>query len=182
MSTKFGGRNSEWAYGEVAPMLFIEELLEPADGPLIEINVRAGRGRIAFGTILLYAKTPRQSVVYIDESRRRFRVVCGQGVSEESLESIALPTGYDDAVRFARTMSEDVDYARYDFYWCNDRLFVGEVTVYPASGYANCDAAIDGRIDRIWTLDSSWFMTAPLTGWRARYRDWLKERLPRQAG
>ena len=173
ITTSYAEREAEWSYGPIVRRLFIEELLGNASEDLIEINIRAGGGRLGFGTLLLHAKTPRQSLIYIDRSRRRVHRKCGKGVRPEELDAIAIPAGYDDAVRFALTMSRGVDYARYDFFWSGGRLYGGEITVYPGSGYGLVPEMLEEAIGETWDIRSSWFMTAPLTGWRARYREML---------
>ena len=173
MATSYAEREAEWAYRPIVRRLFIEELLGDPSEDLIEINVRAGGGRLGFSTLLLHAKTPRQSLIYIDRLRRRVHCKCGTGVSPEELDAVAIPAGYDDAVRFALAMSRDVDYARYDFFWSGERLYGGEITVYPGSGYGSVPNTLKAAIGEAWNIRSAWFMMAPLTGWRARYREIL---------
>jgi hypothetical protein len=173
MTASYAEREAEWSYAQIVRYLFIEELLCNASEDLIEINIRAGGGRLGFGTLLLHAKTPRQSLIYIDRLRRRVHRKCGRDVRPEELDAIAIPAGYDDAVRFALAMSRDVDYARYDFFWSGERLYGGEITVYPGSGYGSVPNTLKAAIGEAWNIRSSWFMMAPLSGWRARYREML---------
>lgn len=178
MARPFGGRNAEWAYGPIPRLLFLEELLGTPEDPLVEINIRAGRGRIAHGSLTLWGKSPRQSVVDIDEHGVRRNIRLGEGVEAAEVEGIAVPPGYMDAVRHAARMSLDLDFARYDFLWANGRLHGGEITIYPASGYAP-ENPHERTVLETWDLRTSWFMTARLTGWRAVYREALRRHLDR---
>ena len=177
MATEFGRGDAEWAYGPVARRLFVEEWLDPDAPHLVEINIRAGRGRFGYGSLLLHAKTPRQSLIYLDEAGRRIAAACGDGVAMAELDAVAVPEGYADAVSHALVMSRDIDYARYDFFWAGGRLYGGEITLYPASGYSRVSPELERIVMAAWDVRSAWFMTAPLTGWRARYRDRLVRHL-----
>jgi hypothetical protein len=158
--------------------VFIEELLGTPEDPLLEISIRAGRGRVAHGTLVFWGKTPRHSVIDIDQEGRRTNVRPGKGVRAEELADIAVPAGYAEAVRHARRMSEDVDFARYDFFWSSGRLYGGEITIYPASGFAAANA-YEQAVLHTWDLRTSWFMTTELGGWRAVYRRALARHLER---
>ncbi|WP_372621068.1 ATP-grasp fold amidoligase family protein [Falsiroseomonas sp.] len=178
MARPFGGHNAEWAYGPVPRRLLIEELLGTEEAPPAEINIRAGRGRIAHGTLLLHAKTPRQSVVYVDAGGRRTDVRPGAGITAAELERIPVPGGYAEAMRHAVAMSGDVDFARYDFYWIGGRLYGGEITVYPSSGYAAVNP-YERAVLESWNIRTAWFLTTELRGWHAIYRNALLRHLDR---
>lgn len=178
MARPFGGRNAEWAYRPIERRLFIEEMLGTPEAPPMEINIRAGGGRIAHGGLLLHGKTPRQSVIYLDERGERTAVLPGQGIAREALEAIPVPTGYAEAVHHAAVMSRDLDFARYDFFWAGGRLYGGEITIYPASGYAAMNP-YEQAVLATWDIRRSWFMTTELRGWRAAYRDALRRHLDR---
>lgn len=176
----YGRAIGEWAYGRIAPRIFIEKILGPASGELIEFNIRAGRGRLGYGNIMLFAKTPKQSAIYIDRARRIVGRTRGEGVDAAFLDRIEIPSAYDEALDCARLLSRDVDYARFDFFCVDETLYGGEITVYPASGFAPIPSfdgqapdALSRSILDMWDMRTSWFMTAPLTGWRKLYRDVL---------
>ena len=105
-------------------------------------------------------------------------VMVGAGVSRAWLEAVPVPPGYAEAVRHAAVMSRDLDYARYDFFWANGRLYGGEVTLYPQSGYAAANP-YEAVVMETWDMRRSWFMTTELRGWRAAYRAALLRHLDR---
>jgi hypothetical protein len=163
----FGKKDHEWSSLQVKHKLFIEEMVGTQTNNLIEINIRAGNGRLAYGTLLIHPKTPRQSVVYVNQKRQRNLITCGESVAYEEIEAIAIPEGYDEAVRLALAMSQDADYARYDFFWADGTLYGAEITVYPASGYG--DPRGDENLALIgaaWDIGASWFMRQPQTTYR----------------
>jgi hypothetical protein len=53
----YGRMDAEWAYTQVTPKLFVEELLPGDSKTLFDINIRACRGLIAFGSLMFNAKT-----------------------------------------------------------------------------------------------------------------------------
>ena len=131
----YGRKDAEWAYGQIERRIFVEEMLGSEDEPPVEINIRAGAGKVGYGSLLLHAKTDRQSLIYFSCNGERLGIEPAPGVTEAELDAIGLPEGYHDAVAQAAKLSQEIDYARFDFYWSGGELFAGEITVYPASGY-----------------------------------------------
>lgn len=169
----YGRTNREWAYGEIVPSFFVERLVTLPGQPLIDINIRAGKGRFAYSNVLLNQKTPAQSAIYYDRQGQVIEVLCGDGVSEAQLTSFSLPSCYERAVRYALKLSEELDYARFDFLWNGEDLYGGEVTIYPASGYG-IQPTLAPSVLGAWDIRDSWFWTTEHSGWRARYQEVLR--------
>jgi hypothetical protein len=72
-----------------------------------------------------------------------------------------------------------VDYARFDFLVVGERLFAGEITVYPGGGLDNATkfAAYNDALNPGWDLRQSWFLSTPTRGWRECYRRALARQL-----
>ena len=179
----FNRHHGEWAYGGVKPCLFVEEFLPDDGSGLADINIRFGSGNFGYGSLTVFTKTPRQSVIYLDHDGTRIGHKTGPGVTTAELDRIPVPDVYPQAMRHAEALSRDVDYARFDFLVSGGKLYGGEITVYPASGYGKLPpsdstapggpADLQRMLDRAWNWRRSWFFSAPLTGWRAAYRQLL---------
>lgn len=178
MAQIYGRSNAEWAYKHVRRCILIEERLFGEAGPLVEINIRAGRGKAWLGSLLINAKTERQSAIYLDRDAQRCGVLLGRGVDPAELDGVYAPGAYQDAIRYAELLSIDIDYARFDFFWTGSRLYAGEITPYPASGYSAGQPVAD-LLWRKWDIRSSWFMHTSFNGWRSRYQTLLLEHLDR---
>jgi hypothetical protein len=184
MARDVGRRRGEWCYAAVPRRVFVEELIRPPPGePLWDIKVDAGGGRV--GLVMLYrdSRTPAQSVLHVDEAGRPVRE-CSPGYTPLP-DDTALPAPFHRAVALARTLSADVDYARFDFLAAGEALLGGEITVFSASGYWDAAPDIAEATEAMWDLARSWPLRdgAGQGGWlRRRYMAALSRRLARTAG
>ncbi|MFZ2469909.1 MAG: ATP-grasp fold amidoligase family protein [Parvibaculum sedimenti] len=181
----YGRKDAEWAYGQIERRIFVEEMLGNEDEPPVEINIRAGAGKVSYVSLLLHAKTDRESLIYFSRDGKRLGVEPAPGVTDAELDAIALPEGYQLAVAQAARLSQEIDYARFDFYWSSGELFAGEITIYPASGYGiiptlKLKEDLIENIMRVWDPRNSWFLSTPQRGWRGVYRRMLLDELDRR--
>jgi hypothetical protein len=85
-------------------------------------------------------------------------------------------------VQFARKLSVDVDYARFDFMWNGKELFGGEITVYPAAGMTDpLNSSANTMTLTGWDLLQSHFLKSRHSGWVGFYADALKRHLKGRA-
>jgi hypothetical protein len=178
MSQPYGQRDAEWAYHSITRRLFIEEMLGSVAVPPLEINIRAGHGRVGFGNILLYAKTPKQSVIYLNENGEKTHLSAGGGVTDAELLKVIVPEAFMKARSFAAQLTKDIDFARIDFFCADGRLYAGEITLYPQSGYA-APNPYEQSVMKLWDLRQSWFMQTEFRDWRAPYKAALTRHLDR---
>lgn len=181
----YGRKDGEWSYRLIKRRIFVEEMLTDPDGSVVDINIRAGRGKVAYGTLLLHSKTDRESAIYLTREEKRVGFLCGDGVSEAELEAAPIPDGYQAAIAYAARLSQDIDYARFDFLWSGGKLYGGEITIYPNSGYGSLGALgmdPETAIMNVWDLRNSWFLSVPQRGWRGIYRRMLLAELGKRDG
>jgi hypothetical protein len=87
-------------------------------------------------------------------------------------------------VEYAKILSKDVDYARFDFLLSEGKLYRGKITFYPSNGYGRIREYVPGgftyvpgeqteAIFAVWDVRSTWFLSTPQSGWRERYRQLL---------
>lgn len=183
LARDFGRRRGEWAYRGVPRRVFVEELVTPPPGePLWDIKVDAGGGRI--GLVMLYrdTRTAAQAALHVDEQ--------GRPVDETSPgyaplpHTTPLPPTFHRAVALARRLSEQLDYARFDFLSTGDVLLGGEVSLYSASGWWEPAPGIAAATEAMWDLRRSHALrhALPASGWLARrYAAALSRALERPA-
>ncbi len=53
--------------------------------------------------------------------------------------SIEKPMNFEQMKKLARQLSKDIPFVRIDFYEINDKVYFGELTFYPASGFSGFD-------------------------------------------
>ena len=124
----------EWAYYGLVPGIVVEELLINTENPQAGVNDYK---------ILCYGGHPKYIIVDIDRyvgHKRNFydRDWNNLYVSSDcppADRSIPKPDNLDEMLRIAEKLSEDFPYVRVDLYNVDGRVYFGELTFYPWSGY-----------------------------------------------
>ncbi len=166
LRTRWGFRRGEWHYGCVEPTLFIEELIRPKFGPLLDISISAGSGRPMICSMIQNNKTTDQALTRISlEGRRIEHTVPG---FRHLSSDVAVPEGFFAAMAHAKDLSSAVDFARFDFLVDGPRVWAGEITVFPSAGYADVRPEELALVNDVWDLRNSWFFTRD-----ADKNDWL---------
>ena len=168
--------SQEWAYRPVPPRIFVERQLG-AEERFVDISVRVMDGVSILVSCSLDAKTGDKTVGYF----------WPDGTPLVGPETSTLPPGFTlparfaEAVEFAARLGQGADYLRIDFLAPGDRLYAGEITCYPASGWGTDDWFMQ-LMYRRWleTLHLSWALSTgqpwPRRLYLAAFRRWLAER------
>jgi hypothetical protein len=174
-----GRTQLEWAYGLAERKLFAEELILPDEGDeLVDLSVHAVDGAPMFIEAIIGNKTANQRKGYFRTDGARWPELERKRTddirrSTPLPEDFRLPPSYAEALVHTRRLSVGVDYARFDFIAASDRLYAGEITVYPGSGTTrHADFLVYNAVvsDR-WDLSKSWFL---LTRHRGMQRPYAK--------
>jgi hypothetical protein len=178
LRTGYGRNKCEWGYSGVPRKFFLERRVRHhGDEPLVDVSVRCADGVPILASAMTGAKTPGQRIGYFDLEGRRCRRLEGKAGGDGLLPmDFKLPASFPRAVEYAGRLSAGVDYARYDFLCVGDRIYPGEITVYPGSGMtAAADDGIDAVITNVWDIRGSWFFRTPQRGWRKMYAAVLRK-------
>lgn len=132
VKTRSGGR--EWAYYGLEPGIVVEELLINNDNPTAGINDYK---------FFCYNGKPEYIVVdvdrYIGHKRNFYDCEWNNLYIESDCSSldriIKKPKNLDIMLEIASKLSEDFPYVRVDLYNCEGKIYFGEMTFYPWSGY-----------------------------------------------
>ena len=124
----------EWAYYGLQPGLVVEELL------VNEENPKAGMNDYK---IFCYNGKPKYIVVDVDRyigHKRNFYDTSWNNLHigsdcPSSDREIPMPAGFDKMMEIAAKLSEGFPYVRVDLYNNGGRIYFGELTFYPWSGY-----------------------------------------------
>lgn len=175
LGKRHGKRHGEWAYGCIAPRLLVEERLLLGGDQLptdIKVHVCAGQvchiwveDRVGGRSLLLDsggAPLPGRDSDYPREDQAL--------PFSERLSGLVR-----EAVANATLLASEMDYIRVDFLVAGDKLYVGELTVYSASGYGTwSNPAIAANAARMWDLSKSDFLMKRRTGLSAFYAEALR--------
>lgn len=190
LSKAYGQGKLEWAYRFADKQLFVEELIGGSrdDSPLIDISVHASDGRCLVIEAIVHNKTRSQRKGYFRADGRRWPEIEKMPVTSADNpplpDAFQLPPTYVEAIEHTRRLSAGIDYARFDFLARADRLYGGEITVYPGSGLTRHDQFINynNYITENWDLSKSWFLSAAKSPRSSAYADALRRALSKLPG
>lgn len=133
IKTRTGGR--EWAYYGLEPGIVVEELLVNKENPTAGINDYK---------IFCYNGEPKYIVVDVDRyigHKRNFYDIKWNNlhITSDCSEAgnIQKPENFEEMLRIAKILSRDFLFVRVDLYNCSGKIYFGELTFYPWSGYVD---------------------------------------------
>lgn len=128
----WGGR--EWPYKNVKPLVFAEEYLEPdpVKNDLVDYKIMCfgGKARCVFTCEGRAAGDLRIDFYDLDWNHLPFQ---RHYPNADSIEP--RPAGLDKMIELSEKLSRGIPFVRCDFYQVGDRLYFGELTFYPGSGF-----------------------------------------------
>lgn len=134
----YGGR--EWPYKDVKPCVFAEEYLASGEsGDLADYKLF----RFTDGRLITLVCEDRllgagMKKTFFDEEWRI--LPCSEGGHPVN-PGCPRPRHLEQMVEFAKRLGEGMPFVRVDFYESSNRLYFGEMTFYPNSGFERFDPA-----------------------------------------
>lgn len=124
----------EWAYSYVKPKIIVEELLEDGKTP---------DGAICDYKFLCFGGQPEYVVYDTDRFTGHKRNIYDLEWKDLHIESdcpccekaVPKPDNLEEMIRIAKILSEDFPAVRVDLYSVNGKVYFGELTFFPWSGY-----------------------------------------------
>lgn len=133
-------RTREWPYKDVKPCIFAEEYLDPGKNQdLFDYKLfRFSNGRII--TLLMTDRFTESgpSKTFFDEDWNPLSISEGNHSRKNNIEQ---PPHFKEMIRFANELACDFPFMRVDFYDVNGKLYFGELTLYPNSGFEHFNPA-----------------------------------------
>lgn len=124
----------EWSYKGVVPRIIVEEYLEDKNNPFDGIN---DYKFICFNGEAKYIVLDVDR--YIEHKRNIYDTDWNYiDVSTDHPnfgDCVPKPDGLDEMLRVANMLAEDFPCVRVDLYWVNGKVYFGELTFYPWTGY-----------------------------------------------
>lgn len=159
LGERWGADAWEWAYGAINPTLYVEKLLLGSDGAVeddCKIDVYAGQALVYY---LSQVRSGRRSAAFYDRHNRPIEASIGH------YETCAgHPPGplHDRAKALAESLCPGLDAVRVDCYIHDGRVWFGEFTMYPGSGFGALEPA-SFAVDRCraWNILNSHYFTIP---------------------
>ena len=150
LETRHHRHNREWAYGEFEPQLIIEEMLQGATDAPDDYRFFVFSGKVRLIAVRLRRKSVSYEAYFSPEG---VRLDLKSGYRAPASGQVELPANLEKMISIAEKMACDTDFVRVDLYTCEDRIFVGELTLYPGGGFPGCvPPAWDRKLGDMWDL------------------------------
>ncbi len=180
----YGTTKLEWGYRFAQRTLLAEELIVPDEGEdLVDLSVHTIDGTPLFIEAITGHKSAGMRKSYFRVDGTRWPDLERNPRAIPSLPpDFRLPSCHLEALDHARVLGAGVDYIRIDFMVAGERLYGGEITVYPGSGInRNAEFLVyNSVLSEHWDLSTSWFVTARHRGCRRLYAEALGRVLRRR--
>ena len=123
----------EWPYKNVEKKILAEQFIKDESGDLIDYKIHCFNGEPKFVLVCQdrFSKTGLKEDFY-DLSWKLMDV---KRPDIEHGTPISKPAAFDEMLALSRTLSKDVPFLRVDFYYTQGKIFFGELTLFPASGF-----------------------------------------------
>lgn len=135
MKRDFYYRTREWPYKNVPRKIFAEEYIDDGRGSdLTDYKFYCFHGEPKFCQVI----TDRRSVEKIDFFDMDWNLQPFTGIMlphKPHNPNVSKPESFDEMVRAAKLLSKDIAFVRVDFYDVNGKMYFGEITFYPGSGF-----------------------------------------------
>ena len=124
----------EWPYKNVKPRILIEEYMEDEkyhelrDYKFFSFNGKVKCYKIDFNRFV------KHQANYYDTNAKLLKF--GEEICPPDFnEKLDMPNGLEKMIYFAEKLSNNIPFARIDFYETNNKIYFGEITFFPASGF-----------------------------------------------
>lgn len=133
LKANFYYQNREWPYKNVKPQIIAEQYIEDETGELRDYKLMCFDGKVKCSfTVQNRFKSGGIKVNFYDRNWIKLPFSRHYPNSEDDLP---MPTNYELMIRLAEKLSKNLRFARIDLYNVNGKIYFGEITFYPGSGW-----------------------------------------------
>lgn len=134
LQRKYYKVHREWPYRDIKPRIIAEQYVEDASsGEMMDYKLMCFNGKVKCSFVC----TDRFSekglhVTFFDRDWHRMPFERHYPAAEEKLVK---PQTYNEMIDIAEKLTAGIPFARVDLYEANGKVYFGEITFYPGSGY-----------------------------------------------
>jgi len=126
----------EWPYKNVKPRIIIEKYMEDKKlKELVDYKIYCFNGKAYYVMVCFDRMKGETKFIYFDKDWNMKPEFSNDGLKYGKDVKIDKPKNLDKMFEFAKILSKDIPFVRVDFYECNGKLYFGELTFYPSSGF-----------------------------------------------
>ena len=133
IQAKMARRKVEWPYWHIQPKILVEEYLQDQYGQLTDYKIFCLNGEPRFIKVDRDRRIRRKRH-YFDPDWKCLPIASCKSPKIEIDRNFPRPDSLDEMLAHASKLSEDLPFARIDFYDIDGECRFGEVTLYPSSG------------------------------------------------
>lgn len=135
LKNNFFYRGREWPYKDVKPRIIAEKYLTDGDGQLADYKVHNFNGK---PEMILVARDrfDKHGLVsdFFDVNWNHLDVI--RGGHPNCGHEIERPEQITEILELSKKLAENIPFVRTDFYIVDNKVYFGEITFFPASGFA----------------------------------------------
>lgn len=131
----YSGR--EWPYKSVVPRIIVETYIGTPGVDLKDYKIMCFNGKVKCSLVTANRYTDEGlQLTFFDRDwnllpfKRKYPMIA---------ETVAKPQFYEKMVEISEKLSKDMKLLRVDFYETDGKLYIGELTLYPAGGFETFD-------------------------------------------
>jgi len=154
LKTPYGLEKLEWAYQPIKRKIIIEKLLREHDGNIpkdFKFYMFHGKCKSVHVSVhLIFDRKDNHSRSYFDE---KWNFLSVKRSPSPLGPKIKKPKKYEIMLELAEKIAEAFDFVRVDFYNLNGKIYIGELTHYPASGTGKFEPqSFDFELGKYWKI------------------------------
>lgn len=127
----------EWPYKNVKPRIIIEQYMEDKSGELRDYKIYAFNGKAEYLMLCFDRSKGQTKFIYFDRNWNIKKEFSNDGIKYGDNIKVEKPKSLDKMFKYAELLSKDIPFVRVDFYEVNGKLYFGELTFFPSSGFDN---------------------------------------------
>jgi hypothetical protein len=149
---KYSSKSGEYHYDLIEPKVVAEKLLVDGDGPPWDYCFFCYNPPSGFDYALTIQSPDQKQTMHFDDHLRYIEGSCSAGRAADALSV----RNFDEMVAVARKLSRGFDFVRIDLYNMKGRVYFGEMTFTPASGFGKIANRTRRELrDSMWILDET---------------------------
>lgn len=134
LEIKYGAITHEWFYDVLKPRIFVEEYLEDAENAMpIDYKFLCFNGKCKL--IFTVKNRELKRDMYMDFYDRDWNKLPFGRLYHTSRDGVKKPDRLEEMLEIAESLAVDFPFVRIDFFLCNGRLYIGEMTFIPGNGH-----------------------------------------------
>ena len=129
----------EWPYKNVKPRIIVEQYMEDVEtAELRDYKFFCFNGRAEYCQVIADRNTD-ESIDFYDRAWNHQEFIGLLSTAHHAPTAHHTPETYDKMVELADCIAKEVNspFVRVDFYNVNEKIYFGEITFYPASGFGS---------------------------------------------